>query len=252
MLQEERMGRTRLNNIKNNTKKCKYLYIQRIDEYQYRCGISKIKDESFIYISEVISVFMEKLMLYLLNQRFTKTGCNTFAGSLDDIKSTLDITSELEKILNENLDIEHLQNININSKELESNNPEVPSVHKSKRPVDQIDVKTGEIINTFNSIEEAGRDLGVTGSAVGIALRNKKLCRGFIFRYAGISNEDQYKDQPVIKICCSDGKRIEFTCIADAAKDARISAPGLRNRILTRVHRDNHHWIFNKNSSHYN
>jgi hypothetical protein len=38
----------------------------------------------------------------------------------------------------------------------------------------------------------------------------------------------------------------------DAAKDINISAPGLRNRILTNVHINGHHWVFDKSSSHYN
>ena len=58
-------------------------------------------------------------------------------------------------------------------------------------------------------------------------------------------------DQPVIKICCSTGERTNFANIADAARDARISAPGIRNRILTKVHVDNFHWIFDKIATHY-
>ena len=39
--------------------------------------------------------------------------------------------------------------------------------------------------------------------------------------------------------------------VADAAKDCNISAPGLRTRILTDVHVNKYHWIFDKNSTHY-
>jgi hypothetical protein len=39
--------------------------------------------------------------------------------------------------------------------------------------------------------------------------------------------------------------------IADAAKNCNISAPGLRTRILTDVHVNKYHWIFDKNSTHY-
>jgi hypothetical protein len=60
------------------------------------------------------------------------------------------------------------------------------------------------------------------------------------------------KDQKVIKICCSTGNKTKFNTIADAARDCGVSAPGLRNRILTDVHRENHHWIFDKSASHYN
>jgi len=31
------------------------------------------------------------------------------------------------------------------------------------------------------------------GTAIGVALRNKTLCQGFLFRYSGVSKEDQMK-----------------------------------------------------------
>ena len=54
-----------------------------------------------------------------------------------------------------------------------------------------------------------------------------------------------------IKICCSTGKKTYFSTIADAAKNCNISAPGLRSRILTNVHINDHHWKFNKGATHY-
>ena len=98
-------------------------------------------------------------------------------------------------------------------------------------------------------MEAAGRSLGLTtGTAVGIAVREKRICQGFLWRYAGISKEEQFLDQPVIKVCCSTGEHLCFPTIADAARDSKISAPGLRARILTKVHTNGFHWIFNKNS----
>jgi hypothetical protein len=105
---------------------------------------------------------------------------------------------------------------------------------------------------TYESIEAAGRSLGLTtGTAIGIAVRGKTVCQGFLWRYSGISKEDQYSEQPVIKICCSTGKKTCFSTIADAAKNCNISAPGLRSRILTNVHINDHHWKFNKGATHY-
>ena len=112
--------------------------------------------------------------------------------------------------------------------------------------------ETGEVIASYPSIEEAGRKLGLTtGTAIGIALRNKTICKGFLWRYANISPDDQYSDQPVIKICCSTGEKTYFKNIADAARDINISAPGLRVRILTKVHVNDYHWIFDKGATHY-
>ena len=87
--------------------------------------------------------------------------------------------------------------------------------------------------------------------AVGISLRNKSLCQGFLFRYSGVSKEEQYKDQPVVKVNCSTGEQIKFPNIASAAKDAGISATGLRNRINTEVHVSKFHWIWDKTATHY-
>jgi hypothetical protein len=58
-------------------------------------------------------------------------------------------------------------------------------------------------------------------------------------------------EQPVIKVCCLNGEKTSFKTIADAARDCNISAPALRRRILTNVHINDHHWIFDKNANHY-
>ena len=124
-------------------------------------------------------------------------------------------------------------------------NHAIPTVKKSKRSVDQIHKDTGEVINVHESIEAAGRHIGLTtGTAIGIALREKRVCQGFLWRYSGFSKEEQFNDQPIIKICCSTGEKTVFKTIADAARDANVSAPALRNRVLTDVHCNNHHWIF--------
>lgn len=89
-------------------------------------------------------------------------------------------------------------------------------------------------------------------TAVGIAVRENRVCQGFLWRYSGVSKEQQFAEQPVIKICCKNGEKLCFKNIAEAAKDANVSAPALRRRILTDVHVNNYHWIFDKNASHYN
>ena len=156
--------------------------------------------------------------------------------------------------MSESKDIDGLYNILSKDNKIQSieeKDPEVPVVRKAKRSIDQINKDTGEIINTYESIEAAGRGLGLTtGTAIGIALRERRICQGFLWRYTGISKEEQYAEQPVIKICCSTGEKTHFKAIADAAKDAKITAPGLRMRIMTNVHTNGFHWIFNKNASH--
>jgi len=89
-----------------------------------------------------------------------------------------------------------------------------------------------------------------TGTAIGIAVREKRKCNGFLWRYTGVSKEDQYSDQPVLKIACATGERTQFDTIAAAARDCGISAPGLRMRILTHVHMNGYHWTFGKDATH--
>ena len=261
------------NKIASNYAICKYgyyLYAFQTEFLRYKCSIVRQKDYETLqtnlkqlhsegdmkYNVKVTYPFSEKIMSFILKNSLTSLGNNTYEGTFENIKQILDITLKIENLLVNNskdleklsdiLDSKYIQNENINI------NPEVPQVRKSKRSIDQIHKDTGEILNTYESIESAGRSLGLTtGTAIGIALREKRQCQGFLWRYSGISQEDQYSDQPVIKVSCCSGEKTYFKTISDAAKDCNISAPGLRSRILTDVHVNKYHWIFDKNATHY-
>jgi len=247
-----------------------FLYAFNCEKTKYKCSIvrqhvfesltTNLKNidsnGEMVYNIKVTYPFSEKIMMFLLKQTLTSIGNNTFDGSFENIKKILDITQKIETMLIKNGDdldkISDILDGCIISNNSAILDPEVPQVRKSKRVVDQINKETGEVIATYESIEAAGRTLGLTtGTAVGIALREKKVCQGFLWRYSGISKEDQYSDQPVIKVCCSTGEKICFLTIADAAKDCNISAPGLRARILTNVHANDFHWKFDKDATHY-
>ena len=262
------------NKIASNYALCKYgyfLYVYQYEKMRFICSITRQKDFATLttnlknqypggemkYKSIVSYPFSEKNMMFLLKQHCVCLGNNKFESSFEDLKNIVDIVCNLEKLLIDNADdLPKLQSI-INNETIIvqneiSNDPEVPPVRKSKRSIDQINKDTGEVIKTFDSIEAAGRSLGLTtGTAVGIALREKRICQGFLWRYSGISKEEQYNEQPVIKVCCSTGLKTSFKTIADAAKDSNISAPALRQRIMTHVHVNDHHWIFDKNANHY-
>ena len=199
--------------------------------------------------------FVEKTMMYLLKRHLTFLNNDTFDGSLDNIKAILQIISKLEELLINN-DLNNINNRLCGNAELleniELNDPEVPFIKKSKRSIDQIDKDTGNIIAIYPSIEAAGRAFGLTtGTAIGMALRGHRLCQGYLWRYTGISKEDQLSDQAVIRINCKTGEHTNYPNIAAAAKSAKISPPGLKNRIITDVHINNFHWIFDKTSTHY-
>jgi hypothetical protein len=252
---------------------CKYgyfLYAFEIEPMRFKCSIVRQKDYDFVnknllelhsqgqmkYSTKVTYPFLEKIMIFLLKQNFTCIATNTFEGIYPNIKKILDITVKVEKMLVEkSVHLDDLYEILDGKLNISLDNqpdPEEPKIKKSKRSIDQINKDTGEVIKTYESIEAAGRSLGLTtGTAVGIALREKRICQGFLWRYSGISKEEQYAEQPVIKVCCSTGKKHFFTTIADASKDANISPPALRQRILTKVHTNGFHWIFDKNATHY-
>jgi hypothetical protein len=261
------------NKISSNYAMCKYgyyLYAFQTEFLRYKCSIVRQKDYEILqtnlkqldskgemtYNVKVTYPFSEKIMCFMLKNSLTSLGNNTYEGTYENIKKILDITLKIENLLvNNSADLDTLSDI-LEAKYIQNKiisvDPEVPQVRKSKRSIDQIHIVTGEILNTYESIEAAGRSLGLTtGTAVGISLREKRQCKGFLWRYSGISKEDQYSEQPVIKVCCCSGEKTFFKTIADAAKDCNISAPGLRSRILTDVHVNKYHWIFDKNATHY-
>jgi hypothetical protein len=264
------------NKIASNYAICKYgyfLYCYQFENMRFICSITRQKDFETLnnnlknqypngemkYKLNVSYALSEKNMMFLLKQYCICLGNNKFESSFEDIKLIIDITANLEKLLIDNAkDLQKLKSIFNNETNIVSYNidaflnPEIPQIRKAKRSIDQINKDTGEIIKTFESIEAAGRSLGLTtGTAVGIALREKRVCQGFLWRYSGISKEEQFNEQPVIKICCSTGEKKLFKTIADAARDCNISAPALRQRILTNLHINEHHWIFDKSSNHY-
>ena len=261
------------NKIASNYTICKYgyfLYAFECQPMRFKCSIVRQKDYNMLvnnltnldangsmkHSVKVSYPMTEKIMVFLLKQSLISIGGTTYEGSITDIKKILDVACEFEKLLVEkgsSLDelITILQNVPVTP--AASDDPETPSVRKAKRSVDQINIDTGEIIATYESIEAAGRATGLTtGTAIGIALREKRKCKGFLWRYSGVSKEDQFSDQPVVKINCKTGIHSQFNTIADAARDCCVSAPALRQRILTNVHINDHHWIFDKNSTHYN
>jgi hypothetical protein len=260
--------------IASNYAICKYgyfIYAYQYENMRFVCSITRQKDYDTIlknlkdlYPSgEMICQLKcsypltEKNMMFILKQNCVSLGQNKFETSSENIKKILDVSVKLEELLIEqSKDIDTLFDFLSNNKINSIDNtcdPEVPVVRKSKRSIDKINKDTGEVVATYESIEAAGRSEGLTtGTAIGYAVRENRVCQGFLWRYSGVSKEEQFADQPVIKICCKNGEKCFFKNIADAAKDANVSAPALRRRILTDVHVNNNHWVFDKTASHYN
>jgi len=253
--------------IASNYTLCKYgylLYAFQYDDMRFICSITRQKDfetlsktltdqypKGEMKINRTVSYpFSEKNMMFLLKQHCVNLGANKFEASFENIQKIINIAATMETVMTENAkDLDKLLDIvngTVIRTPLEASEP-VPMVRKSKRSVDQIHKDTGELISVHESIEAAGRAIGLTtGTAIGIALREKRVCQGFLWRYSGFTKGEQFDDKPIIKVCCSTGERTHFATIADAARDANVTAPALRNRVLTDVHANGNHWIFQK------
>jgi len=260
--------------IASNYAICKYgyyLYAYQYEDMRFVCSISRQKDfetvnnnlkdlypnGKMICQEKCSYPLSEKNMMFVLKQNCVSLGQNKFESSIDNVMKIINVSVKLEEILIEqSKDLDMLSETfsnNIKGIIDEENDPEVPIVRKAKRSIDQINKDTGEVIKTYESIEAAGRTIGLTtGTAVGIALRENRTCKGFLWRYSGVSKEEQFAEQPVIKTSCLNGEKTFFKNISDAAKDIKISAPALRRRILTQVHVNNYHWTFDKTACHYN
>ena len=247
-----------------------YLYAYQYENMRYVCSISQQKDMETALITlkklypngEMICQLKcnypltEKNMTFILKQNCAFLGQNKYESTTETVTKIIEASIKLEEMLiNQSKDVDVLLDIFSNNKPIineEELNPEVPTVRKAKRSIDQINKDTGEVIKTYDSIEAAGRSLGLTsGTAIGTALRENRVCKGFLWRYSGVSKEEQFAEQPVVRVCCLNGEKTYFKNIADAAKDAKVSPPALRRRILTSVHVNNFHWIFNKGACHY-
>jgi hypothetical protein len=259
--------------IASNFALCKYgyfLYAYKYQDMRFVCSITRQKDYDTV-VKNLTDLYpngkvicqlkcsyplTERNMTFLLKQNAISLGQNKYECSDESVQKLLEASIKLEELMVEkSKDIDVLLDILSNktiSTNLEEINPEVPIVRKAKRAIDKINKDTGEVVATYESIEAAGRSCGLTtGTAVGIALRENRQCQGFLWRYSGVSKEEQFAEQPVVKICCKNGEKFCFKNIAEAAKDANVSAPALRRRILTDVHVNNHHWTFDKNATHY-
>jgi hypothetical protein len=259
--------------IASNFALCKYgyfLYAYQYENMRFVCSITRQKDYDTM-LNNLTDLYpngklfcqlkcsyplTERNMTFLMKQNAISLGQNKYECSNETVQKILEASVKLEELMVEQskdidvlLDILSNKSISIQKEEI---NAEVPIVRKAKRAIDKINKDTGEVVATYESIEAAGRSCGLTtGTAVGIALRENRQCQGFLWRYSGVSKEEQFAEQPVMKICCKNGEKYCFKNIAEAAKDANVSAPALRRRILTDVHVNNHHWVFDKNATHY-
>jgi len=259
--------------IASNYALCKYgyyIYAYQYENMRFVCSITRQKDMDTAFNNlkdlypngeivcklKCLYPLTEKNMMFILKQNCISLGQNKFETSSESIVKILDVSVKIEELLiDKSKDVDTLLDFLSNNKIIineEETDPEVPVVRKSKRSIDQINKDSGEVIKTYESIESAGRALGLTtGTAIGIALRENRVCKGFLWRYSGVSKEEQFAEQPVIKVCCLNGEKTYFKNISDAARDVKVSPPALRRRILTDVHVNNHHWIFNKDACHY-
>lgn len=242
------------------------MYAFRIGQFRYKCGTievakskeiseslkEKFPDGEMEYVVRMSNKFTYKIAEHFMRRDLDTLKLQCFDGSIGDIKEIMDTCVLLERVFHRN-DMNTVFNNLTNFHELSEPREQVnvPTSRRSPRPVNQIDPDTNVIINTFDTFEDSGSAVGCTGAAISSAVRNGTVTKGFAWRYANVSREDQYSDQPVIKVNCTTGEKTHFDTISAAKTDAGISSPGLRMRILTQLHVDGFHWIFDKDSGRY-
>jgi hypothetical protein len=207
-------------------------------------------DGKLVFTKKIKTINVYKIIQYMLKKHLIYVGEDTYTGDIDAIKLIYNIVAKIEEkfILNESLEdtLELLENNTIDQNVVETD-PEQPQIRKAKREIEQIDKNTGRVIARYESLNAAARALNCTGNAVGIALRNSTLCKGFVWKYVGVTLDQQLTSQKVIKICCEDGTITKFNSYVEAGKDGGVSSVTIRNRILTNVHSrlngKNYHWI---------
>lgn len=96
------------------------------------------------------------------------------------------------------------------------------------RPVYQKDIKTGEIIATFNSITEAGKMTGISQGLISQACRLENgTSNGYIWEYVDPAGKKviprKSAKKPVIKINLETEEETEYESVAEAAADQGIS-----------------------------
>lgn len=177
-------------------------------------------DGEMIYSVKIFNPYYEKLMVFLLKKNgFTQINSNTFDGLVDDFKIIIEIVTLLESLFNKDLfftrDFLKAECHNITNKEILEENE--PVIKKAKRSIDKVDPATLQIIETYESLAQAGKNMNVTGNAIGIAVRNSTKCQGYLWKYHGEINTRSEKK--VVKINCNTSEQVIFNSLADAGKD---------------------------------
>lgn len=209
------------------------------------------KEGKLAFTKKIKTTGIHKIIQYMLRTHLIFVGDNTYSGDLDAIKLIFNIVAKIEQkfILNECLQnsLDLLEDTPIQQQQEIEIDPYQPQVRKGKREIEQIDKNTGQVIATYESLNSAGRALNCTGNTIGIALRNNTLAKGFVWKYVGVTLDQQLTAQKVVKVCCEDGTRQKFTSYVAAGKDVNVSSVTIRNRIMTNVHTRingrNYHWI---------
>jgi hypothetical protein len=102
-----------ISNVSNNAYT---MYAFKIKDTRYRCGVwrynkldelainlkNEFKDGSMVHNVKISNYIMEKFMLFIMKNKLTLVGNNTFDGSCEDIKTIINICSRLENIITKN------------------------------------------------------------------------------------------------------------------------------------------------------
>jgi phage anti-repressor protein len=195
------------------------LYAFHTGENKYKCGTCKSENldarrklfrtsnphGDMIYTVKVKDDYMERIMHHIMKQKLVWIGGEVFDGNIENIKSIMDIVCKFEILLvstdvsnmgylcdnftkmidsnnleyNTCIDFTTNQNDNIEKTIEKNKDPEITVVSKSKRSVDQVDKITDNVVATYSTLTAAGYAMRCSGEAIGIAVRNRKACKGY-------------------------------------------------------------------------
>ena len=103
---------------------------------------------------------------------------------------------------------------------------------QGQKAVEKLDLKTGEVLETFRSISDAASSIsGASGGNLSAVIRGNSMSSyGFFWRYKGSSvlPPKPKRKKKICQICLNTGRVIEtFDSIVDAGNAVGIATPGI-------------------------
>lgn len=113
-----------------------------------------------------------------------------------------------------------LHNVSTEERKARSNEDILETYNKLKQPVQQIDINTNQIINTFPSISDAANFINGDNSNISKACKNQRVAYGYKWQYIGIPQEKRnFSKRKVEQFDLKTGRTLNiYESISEAAR----------------------------------